>query len=57
MEMPPFVALGALGIATFIVASGALRSALGTEKLGEDHFELLRNSKSASGYRAKNAGF
>lgn len=38
----PFFALGALGIATVGVASGALRSTLRAEKLGKDRFELLR---------------
>ncbi len=45
MEMLPFFALGALGIATFVVASGALRSALRAEKQGEDRFELLRDQQ------------
>jgi hypothetical protein len=43
IEILPFLALGALGIATLGVASGALRSALRAEKLGEDRFELLRD--------------
>ena len=43
IEILPFFALGALGIATLGVASGALRSALRAEKLGEDRFELLRD--------------
>jgi hypothetical protein len=41
----PFFVLGALGIATLGVASGALRSALRAEKLGEDRFELLRDER------------
>jgi hypothetical protein len=45
MEIFPFFALGALGIATFVVASGALRSALRAEKQGEDRFELLREER------------
>ena len=45
MEMLPFFALGALGIATLGVALGALRSALRAEKLGEDRFELLRDQQ------------
>jgi hypothetical protein len=45
MEMLPFFALGALGIATFAVASSARRSALRAEKLGEDRFELLRDQQ------------
>ncbi len=45
IEMLPFFALGALGIATLIIASGALRSTLRAEKLGEDRFELLRDQQ------------
>src|SRR5918998_3720082 len=45
MEMLPFFALGALGIATFVVASGTRKSALRAEKLGEDRFELLRDQQ------------
>ncbi len=43
IEILPFFVLGALGIATLGVASGALRSALRAEQLGEDRFELLRD--------------
>ena len=45
MEMLSFFALGALGIVTLGVASGALRSALRAEKLGENRFELLRDQQ------------
>ena len=45
IEILPFFVLGALGIATLGVASGALRSALRAEKLGEDRFELLRDQQ------------
>jgi hypothetical protein len=45
MEMLPFFVLGALGIATFAVASSARWSALRAEKLGEDRFELLRDQQ------------
>jgi hypothetical protein len=45
IETLPIFALGALGIATLVVASGALRSALRAEKLGEDRFELLRDQQ------------
>ena len=45
MEMLPFFALGALGIATFVVAAGTRKSALRAEKLGEDRFELLRDQQ------------
>ena len=45
IEILPFFALGALGIATLVVASGALRSALRAEKQGEDRFELLRDQQ------------
>jgi hypothetical protein len=45
IEMLPFFVLGALGIATFAVASGARQSALRAEKLGEDRFELLRDQQ------------
>src|SRR5215208_8264283 len=42
-QMLPFLALGALGVATLGVALGALRSARRSEQLGEDRFELLRD--------------
>jgi hypothetical protein len=42
MQMFPFLALGAVGIATLVVAVGALRSARRSEELGENRFELLR---------------
>ena len=45
IEMLPFFALGALGIATLVVAVGAQRSALRAEKLGEDRIELLRDQQ------------
>ena len=45
MQMLPFLVLGALGIATFVVASGARKSTLRAEKLGEDRFELLRDQQ------------
>ena len=45
IEILPFFALGVLGIVTLVVASGALRSALRAEKLGEDRFELLRDQQ------------
>ncbi len=45
IELLPFFALGVLGIVTLVVASGALRSALRAEKLGEDRFELLRDQQ------------
>ncbi len=41
-QMLPFIALGALGVATLIVAAGALSSARKSERLGEDRLELLR---------------
>ena len=41
-QMLPFIALGALGVATLIVAAGALSSARRSERLGEDRLELLR---------------
>jgi hypothetical protein len=45
IEILPYLVLGALGIATFVVASGALRSALRAEELGEGRFELLRDQQ------------
>jgi hypothetical protein len=45
IEILPFFVLGALGIATLGVASGALRSALRAEKLGEVRIELLRDQQ------------
>jgi hypothetical protein len=42
MEMLPFLALGALGVATLLVGAGALRRARRGEKLGEIHLELQR---------------
>jgi hypothetical protein len=57
MEIVPFFALGALGIATFVVALSALRSALRAKKSGEDRVSsCCAISKSASGCCAKNAG-
>ncbi len=41
-QMLPFLALGALGVATLLVAAGALRSARRGERLAEDRYELLR---------------
>ena len=41
-EMLPFLALGALGVATLLVAAFALRSARRGERLGEDRYELMR---------------
>jgi hypothetical protein len=41
-QMLPLLALGALGVATLIVAAGALRSARRSERLGEDRLGLLR---------------
>ncbi len=43
MEILPFLALGALGVATLAAALGALRGARRAEELGEDRFELLRD--------------
>jgi superfamily II DNA helicase RecQ len=42
MQMFPFLALGAVGIATLVVAVGALRSSRRSEELGENRLELLR---------------
>ncbi len=41
--MLPFLALGALGVATLIAAVGAMRGARRAEELGEGRFELLRD--------------
>ncbi len=41
-QMLPLLALGALGVATLLVAAGALRSARRGERLAEDRYELLR---------------
>jgi hypothetical protein len=43
MEMVPFLALGALGVATFVAAVGALRGTRRAEEIGEGRFELLRD--------------
>jgi hypothetical protein len=43
MEILPFLALGALVVATLVAALGALRSARRCEQLGEDRLELLRD--------------
>ena len=42
-QMLPFLALGILGVCTFLVALGALRSARRAEQLGEGRYELLRD--------------
>jgi hypothetical protein len=42
-QMLPLLALGALGVATLLVATSAQRSARRSERLGEDRFELLRD--------------
>jgi hypothetical protein len=41
--MLPFLALGTIGVANLVAASGALRSVRRAEELGEGHFELLRD--------------
>ena len=43
IKMLPLLALGILGVATLLVALGALRSARRAEHLGEGRFELLRD--------------
>jgi hypothetical protein len=42
-QMLPFLVLGALGVATLLVAAGGLRSARRSEHLGEDRIDLLRD--------------
>lgn len=45
IEILPFLVLGALGLATLVVAWSARRSALRAEGLSEDRFELLRDQQ------------
>ena len=40
-QMLPFLSLGTLGVATLLVAFGALRSARRAEEVGESRYELL----------------
>jgi hypothetical protein len=44
-QMLPFLALGALVVATLVAALGALRSSRRAERLGEDRLELLRDQR------------